>query len=347
MSPPAILPDDGAAARPLRVLVWVGLAGAWGTWGMPAEAAAQVTVEAASAFYYTDDVSLFSAARRLALREDPTQPVIERKGQGDDMVYEPSLELRRVSQSSWGKTELSLEAQGFLFARHSAFNHGSGRLGVAQSVASGTTIRLFYFLVPDLFLGRNTDRRGGSRPLAAERLTTQFGSVHLEQQVGQTVNLRLLGRYGVRNYNEAFAQRDTTFWTLGPHLEWRITPRVDLLLGYHYERGLAAGRNRPQLNDDISYINHYVSMEVVARVLERTSVGLGLHYERNDFTSELAEDERRGSHENVYQVEVDLRQRITEGFVLTAGFQRSERKASFEPTAFIDVNLYVGGEYRF
>lgn len=338
---------EGRGLRSLaRSLGWAGVSLLAAPWLGDAPAA-QVSVEAFGALYYTDDVALFSAARRLALREDPTQPVIESKGLGDDMVYEPALDVRRTARSSWGQTELSLEMQGFVYARNPAFNHGTGRLGLAHTFATRTTVQLFYYLAPDLFLGTNRDRRGAGLPPAAERVTTQFGSVHLEQQVGRAVNLRLLGRYGVREYNDAFAHRDTTFWTLGPHVEWQITPRWDLLVGYHYERGLADGRFQPQLQDDVSYVNHYLSMETTVRVLDRTSVGLGLHYERNIYTTSLAGDDRRGGYEDVYQVEVDVRRAMTDRFVLTAGVQRSERKASFEPSAFIDVNAYVGGEYRF
>jgi hypothetical protein len=48
------------------------------------------------------------------------------------------------------------------------------------------------------------------------------------------------------------------------------------MLGYHYERGLADGRNEPKLRDDISYVNHYVSVELNIHLTDRTHSALDL-----------------------------------------------------------------------
>ena len=79
---------------------------------------AQWSGEIQNNFFYTDDVGLFSATRRLSLQNDPTQPVVDRTGQGSDMVYEPSVDVRRAFESRWGRTELSAQAQGFIFAEN-------------------------------------------------------------------------------------------------------------------------------------------------------------------------------------------------------------------------------------
>ena len=67
----------------------------------------------------------------------------------------------------------------------------------------------------------------------------------------------LYTRYGIRRYNEAFQQRNTNFWTVGTHFEWEVSDRIEAVLGYHFERGLAEGRKQPELRDDLSYINHF------------------------------------------------------------------------------------------
>lgn len=148
-------------------------------------------------------------------------------------------------------------------------------------------------------------------------------------------------------YDGLFAERDTRLWTVGPHLEWAITPRVDMTLGYHYERGLADGRHAPQFNDDISYINHYVSWELGIRLTGKTSVAIGLDYERNDFTSELAADDRRGSREDVYQGDVKLRHAVADAMALTVGVQRSQRETTPDRRSVSDINVWIGGDYQF
>lgn len=64
-----------------------------------AHVSAQCSGEIQSSLFYTDDVGLFSAARRLSLQNDPTQPVVVRTGQGNDMAYEPSVNIRRTFES--------------------------------------------------------------------------------------------------------------------------------------------------------------------------------------------------------------------------------------------------------
>ncbi|MEW6543952.1 MAG: hypothetical protein AB1411_10125 [Nitrospirota bacterium] len=310
-------------------------------------APAQWALEAESNLFYASDVSLFSASRRLALMEDPTQPVVDVTGQGSDMVFEPAAELKRAFTSGGGKTELSAKGQGFVFAQNPVFNHGTLRVELEQDLPWSSLLRLDYYYAPHLFLARNAERRSGTRQPTDEQVTSHIWSAHLEQRPSQAVTIRLLSRYGLRLYNEAFAQRNTRFWTIGPHVEWAITPRIDLTLGYHYERGLADGRNQPQFSDDVSYVNHYVAVGLGFRLTSRASLFLGFDYERNDFTSALAGDDRRGTAENIYQGEAELKQALTESVTLTAGFQRSMRTSSVGSRGVNDSNLWVGAEYRF
>jgi hypothetical protein len=158
--------------------------------------------------------------------------------------------------------------------------------------------------------------------------------------------VHLLGRVGSRNYNEAFAQRDTTFWTIGPHLDWRVTERFKLFLGYHYERGLADGRNQPQFEDDTSYVNHYVALGFEAKVAERLEMEFGLHFERNNWTSTIAGMNATAAREDFpgemlfkYQA---LRNNLSDG-----GFSARHRSQSFEHEVVYNTNVSVGATYRF
>jgi len=56
-------------------------------------------------------------------------------------------------------------------------------------------------------------------------------------------------------------------------------------LSYHYERGLAEGRNQPQFEDDTSYINHYLSADVDVELTERLSLLTAFHFEHNIWTA--------------------------------------------------------------
>ncbi len=315
--------------------------------GLDKFAEAETAMQVEGNIFYTDDVSLFSSSRRLSLQEDPTQPAVDVTEQGKDIVFEPALTIRKTFSSQFGETTVSISGQGFVFADQARFNHGTYGFKLEQAFPSGTSLGLRYHYGPNLFLGDNEDRRSESKNLHEERVTTHFWSGMIQREVVNDLRLRVLGRYGLRLYNDDFVQRDTNFWTVGPHLDWTIQPGIALTMGYHFERGLADGRNQPQFHDDVSYINHYVSTELEIEISERTTLELAIHYERNNFTSDLEEDERNGATEDVWQGEVGLRQQLTDNTTLKGGFQRSQRKASFEPSAIIDVNVWIGGVYQF
>jgi len=312
-------------------------------------ALAEVTVNGSANLFYTDDVALFSATRRLNLHGDPTQPALDTTltGKGSDMVFDPDLQVSKLITSSWGRTDFSIRGQGFIYAVNPRFNQASVGLQALHAFTPDTAIRLRYYTTPDQLLGDNEERRSGTNSLQEERVTSHIGSVRLEQRLSENWEVRILGRVGARQYNEAFAQRDTTFWTIGPHVVWRVADRLKLFLGYHYERGLADGRKQPQFKDDTSYVNHYASFGLEAELVERLAMELGFHYERNNWTSDIVGDERNGGHETVVQGEMAFLYRLTEQAGLRLGFQRSQRRQSFEHEIVHNTNVFVGGNYRF
>jgi hypothetical protein len=310
---------------------------AWADW----------TVNTQGNLFYTDDVALFSATRRLNLHGDPTQPVIDTAltGKGSDMVFEPDINVIKSFSSQLGHTELSFRGQAFVYAVNPRFTHGSFGLQALHHMDANTRVRLRYYALPNLLLGDNESRKTES--IEEERVTSHIGSLRLERNLSKDWEVRLLARYGARLYNDAFSQRDTTFWTLGPHVVWHFLERVALVIGYHYERGLADGRNQPEFRDDTSYINHYATVGLEAELSERLVAEAGVHFERNNWTSGIEGDERKDGHETVWQGEVTVRYRMTEQFALLAGFQRSQRRQSFEHEIVHNTNVSVGASYTF
>jgi len=310
-------------------------------------ALAETTIEGRAFLFYTDDVALFSATRRLNLHGDPTQPVLDSSltGKGSDMVFEPEVNVMKALASRWGRTEFSFRGQAYIYAVDPRFNHGTFGLQMLHHIDPNTRVRLRYYTAPNLLLGDNESRRTDS--IQEERVTSHIGSLRLERNLSKQWEVRLLTRYGARLYNDEWAQRDTTFWTIGPHLVWHFMEHYALVAGYHYERGLADGRNQPQFEDDTSYVNNYVTIGLEAEVTERLSAEIGLHFERNDWTSGIEGDERKGGHETVWQGEFTLRYRVAERVAILAGFQRSQRKQSFEGEAVHNTNVALGASYTF
>lgn len=310
-------------------------------------ALAETTIEGGAFLFYTDDVALFSATRRFHLQGDPTQPVMDSSliGKGSDMVFEPEVNVTKSVASRLGRTEFSFRGQAYIYAVDPGFNHGTFGLQMLHHIDPHTRVRLRYYSAPNLLLGDNESRRTDS--IQEERVTSHIGSLRLERNLSKQWEVRLLTRYGARLYNDEWAQRDTIFWTIGPHLVWHFMEHYALVAGYHYERGLADGRNQPQFEDDTSYVNNYVTIGLEAEVTERLSVEIGLHFERNDWTSGLEGDERKGGHETVWQGECTFRYRVAERVAILAGFQHSQRKQSFEGEVVPNTNVFLGGTYTF
>ena len=322
---------------------------------LPSPSFAEWKIIGESNVYYTDDAALFSATRRLARLQDPTQPVIDGKlaNQGDDVVFEPVAQIAKSFSLMGRQTQVGVRGQGFVFTNNTRFSHGSLGVQASHNLTPSTSLILRYFFGPDLFLGKNEVRpieESGEDPprLKNEQVTTNYWAGGIAQQIPGVDDARLIlyGRYGLREYDKPFTQRDTRFWTIGTHVEWPLTKKIGLALGYHYERGLADGRKQPELKDDISYYNHFVTGELEYEITEHLGVEMALHYEFNGWTTGILGDERKGQHENVIQGDIAARYRVNEVLQVTAGFQGSHRKESFEE-GFNNLNTWLGAKLAF
>lgn len=336
-------------ARQARMLAFLAVLASLCLLPQPSPAEEGWSFEAGGAFFYTDDVGLYSATRRLGRDADPTQPAIDSKltDQGSDVVFEPAVDITRSLTNNLGQLDLNVEGEGFIFTENPEFTHGTLRLQATQALSSTTRVQARFSYAPNQFLGNNEERQSGQELVMAEKLTSYIWSTRLFHDVTPDLSVHLLGRYGLRRYNEAFSERNMDFWTIGPHVEWRVAPKIKLGLSYHYERGLAEGRTQPQFEDDTSYVNHYLSGDVDVELTERLSLFTAIHYEYNIWTSSLAGDERNGAHENIYAGELTLAYRVTDSIQGFGLFQRSSRKESFESNAFNNTTVGIGLSAKF
>lgn len=297
---------------------------------------------------YTDNVFEHSSARRLTVSEDPSQPSIVSVKKPSDVVWEPSLDVRHASTpTNLGQTEVSFKAQGFIFTDNPIFNHGNYRIQLKQVLDPETSLLLRYRYVPNLFLGPNSERRTGRRLEEEERVTSHIWRLQLERRLTEFFTATLVGRYGLRQFNESFAERDTMFWTSGPQLEWAVNSWLRLTTVYLYERGLADGRQEVQFKDDVSYRQHFASLEATAWVSPALSVTLGYGYRRKMFTSEIAGDSNRGVADTTHQGSAELRYEMNQAAAITLGFQRSQRSSNVGTRDFFNTNTSLGIQYRF
>lgn len=296
---------------------------------------------------YTDDVFQLSSARRLALAEDPSQPTIVPVEKPSDVVWEPSVELRRTSKSRLGNTQVSFKAHGFIFTDHSIFNHGNYRLQLKQDLAPGTSLLLRYRYIPNLFLGTNFERRSGTASQQEERVTSHIWRVQLERRLSETWAVTLTTRFGLRLYNDVFAERDTKFYTVGPHVEYALLPTLTLSLGYQYERGLADGRGETQFNDDVSYRQHFVSTGADLQITSLLALNLHYAFRRKDFTTDLIGDTHLGRQDTTHQGTAELRYALSDPMTVSLGVQRTQRSSNVLSKEFNDTNTSLGVQYRF
>lgn len=310
-------------------------------------AAADWSAIAESKFFYTNDVFVFSATRRLAVQEDPTQPTKVETIKPTDVVWGPSLEVTRRSGAGQWPTELSFKSQGFVYTENPIFNHGNYRIQIRQAVAPDTAVLLRYHYAPNLFLGPNIERRSGQRLIEEERVTSHIWRAQLEHRLNEEWELTLVSRFGLRFYNDAFAERDLHFLTLGPQVQYRATPWLALTFSYLYERGLAEGRNQPQFNDDISYRNNFVSFVTQIRVADPVTLLLTYNYQHNNFTSGFTADPNYGREDDTQQGIAELRYAVTEKATLTVGVQRTQRDSNRASAEFEDTNTWIGAQYQF
>src|SRR6478672_1913450 len=98
---------------------------------------------------YTTDAFQFSAARRLRLSEDPSQPTDVPLNKPEDVIWEPAAEAIHSSPVTFGKNELSVKAQGAIYTNNPAFNHGNYRMQDRMSFGHRTFLLLRYRCPPN------------------------------------------------------------------------------------------------------------------------------------------------------------------------------------------------------
>ncbi len=316
--------------------------------GLPVRAIAEWSAIAETKVLYTDNVFELSSSRRLALAEDPSQPAVVPVKKASDVVWEPAIDLRHRSRpANLGETEFSVKAAGFVFTDNPIFNHGNYRIQLKQGLDADTSILIRYRFVPNLFLGPNTERRTGLRLPEEERVTSHIWRVQLERRLSESVLGTLVGRYGLRQFNDVFAERDTAFWSAGPQLDWMVVPRVTLSLAYLFEQGLADGREQTQFRDDVSYRQHFTSIGATVQITGPLSFLAGYAYRRKEFTSEIVGDSNRGVVDSTHQGSAEFQYRLSAAAIITLGIQRSQRTSNVSSREFFNTNTSFGVQYRF
>ncbi|HEU4505238.1 MAG TPA: outer membrane beta-barrel protein [Nitrospira sp.] len=322
-----------------------------GTWmagsGIDQPARAEWSAIAEQRVSYTTDAFQFSSARRLALSEDPSLPTAVGLGNPEDVIWEPSVEVIRSGTVGLGRNELSVKAHGFIYTDKPIFNHGEYRIQDRQWLNRDTSVLLRYRYLPNLFLGPNFERRSGNRTVQEERVTSHSFRGEFERRLNDQLTATLVGRYGLRFYNEAFAERDTKFYTLGPRVNYRAASWVDFELGYFYERGLADGRQELQFMDDVSYYLHLLSFNTELRLMPKLSLSLLYVYVQKNFTSGITGDTHQGRQDETHQGRAELRYQFAEKAAATLGYQRTQRSSNQASRDFHDNIFSIGGEYRF
>jgi hypothetical protein len=283
----------------------VGIGVAWWAVGKPARA--EWSPIAAQESSYTSDAFQFSSACRLALSEDPSLPTVVPVGNPEDVIWEPSVKVLRSAATRVVSNELSVKAHGFIRTDKPIFTHGDYRLQDRQWLGPATSLLLRYRYVPNLFLGPNFERRTGTRSAQEERVTSHTLGVEFERHVNEMITAALVSRYGLRLYNEAFAERDTNFYSVGPRLTYRAALWVAFTVGNLYERGLAEGRQEPQFMDDVSYFLHFVSFEMELRLTSKLVLNLMYIHIQKTFTSGFPGDTHVGREDLTHQGRAELR----------------------------------------
>jgi hypothetical protein len=311
--------------------------GGWAEWSL----------ETGARLSYTDNAFEFSGARRIGVDEDPSQPAGIETRNVTDTIWEPSAEIKRTWADRRLPTELSVKAHGFLYTETSVLNHGTYRAQVKQWVSPETSLLLRYRYTPNLLLGPNTERRSGANSVIDEKVTSHSWRIELERELSQDWKTALIGRYGLRFYNDAFAERDTRFMTIGSRVSYAMSRRVGWTFSYLYERGLADGRGDTRFNDDVSYRQHFISAGPEIRLTDSVSLTLLYAYRRKIFTSDLIGDTHFNRFDNTHQGTSEMQYTLSPAASVTIGFQRSQRDSTNQTREF-HADLYsIGMQYGF
>ena len=307
---------------------------------------AEWSLETGAKLSYTDNAFEFSGARSNAASEDPSQPAGRVTRNVKDTVWEPASEVTRT----WAQglpTELSVKAHGFLYTETPDLNHATYRVQIKQWVDSLTSFLVRYRYTPNLLLGTDTERRSGANAVVDERVTSHIWRLELERALSRTWTAALIGRFGLRFYDEAFAERDTHFMTIGPRTAYAISDRFTWNLSYLYERGLAEGRGDTRFNDDVSYRQHFLSTGPEIRLTDAATLSLSYAYRRKLFTSDLVGDTHFNRFDNTHQGVAELSYVLSRVAAVTLGYQRTQRDSTSEIRAFHADLFSIGVRYTF
>jgi len=171
--------------------------------------------------------------------------------------------------------------------------------------------------------------------------------MQVERNLNEQWMITLVGRYGLRFYNEAFSERDTTFYTIGPRIQYAPTRRAILTLDYLYERGLADGREEPQFRDDVSYRQHFISFGTLFQLTKPLSLELIYVYRHKQFTTDIIGDPLLGNVDHLHQGTAELHYDVSPAARVTLGFQRTQRSSSASSRDFVNTNTSLGLRYVF
>jgi hypothetical protein len=329
----------------LRAALWVAVGMAVCTMGAPVHAEWSAIADQKTS--YTTDAFQFSSARRSRFSEDPSQPTVVSTDKPQDVIWEPALEVIRSTNTSLGYNQLSIKAHGVIFTNNPIFNHGDYRIQDRLALTKDTSVLVRYRYVPNLFLGPNFERRTGARSIQEERVSSHTWRAEVERRVSETVTAAVIGRYGLRLYNESFAERNTAFWTVGPRVHYRAMERMTATLSYLYERGLADGRQETQFMDDVSYYLHMLSVGTEWHLHPRVDLDLTYIYRRKTFTSGIAGDTHLNRFDSTHQGIAEFRYRLSSAATMTVAYQYGKRTSTNVLRDFNDSIVSIGAEYRF
>ena len=313
----------------------------------PVCAWAEWSLETGARLSYTDNAFEFSGARGNSTDEDPSQPAGVETRNVKDTVWEPTLEVKRKWADQRLPTELSVKGHGFLYTDTPILNHGNYRIQVRQWVDARTSVLLRYRHTPRLLLGTNTERRSGARVLLDEKVTSHQWRVELERELNRDWTAALIGRYGLRFYNDAFAERDTHFTTIGSRAAYAASTRLAWTLSYLYERGLADGRGDRRFNDDVSYRQHFLSAGPEIHLADAATLSLFYVYRHKLYTSDLAGDTHFNRLDHTHQGIAEFTYAMNHATAVMMGYQRTQRDSTNQTREF-RADLYsIGVRYTF
>ena len=255
--------------------------------------------------------------------------------------------VARSWSSRLGVSELSFKTEGALYTENPSFNNAYYRLAYRQELEpKKAAVQLIYRYTPHQLLGpgRVTSQ---SDEFGEVRTTSHVWRAELQRQITNRWAVTFISRYGLRFYDEPFTERDTRFWSIGPQIEFTVGSWSTITVAYLYERGLAAGRDDPQTDLDMSYFLHYASLGVRFELAKPLWLNLGYIYRFRGWTSDLAGDIELGRRDVTHQGTGEIRYAVSDSLHLKLGFQQTQQHSTLESRSFHSSTVTYGVEYRF